>query len=101
MLWPAFFDLSLELANLVYNYSDLFFSLWLLNLVLSMHEIVTLAVAAVNNSIRQWLEIKPLSYFATGVDAGVRRWSGNEDRSGARYCKYDMRPGNNLSSIAE
>jgi hypothetical protein len=49
-----------------------------------MHEIIALAVAAVYNSIYQWLDFKLLSYFAAEVDAGVLRWSGNEDRSRIR-----------------
>jgi len=65
-----------------------------------MNEIVTLAVAAIYNSIHQWLDFKPMSYFATGVDTEVRRWSGNEDQNRKRYCKYDTRSGNSLSRIA-
>jgi len=49
-----------------------------------MREIVTLTVAAVYDSIYQWLDFKLLSYFAAGVDAGVRRWGRNEDRSRIR-----------------
>jgi hypothetical protein len=52
----------------------------LLNLVLG----VTLAVVAVYNLIYLWLDFKLLSYFAAGVDAGIQRWSGNEDRSKIR-----------------
>ena len=55
----AFTKLSPELANLVYSYSDIF-SPWLLNLVLSMHEIVTLSVSAVYNLIYLWLDFKLL-----------------------------------------
>ena len=57
----AFFKLYLELANLVYSYLDIFFFALALYPVLSTCEIVTLAVAAVYNSIYQRLDFKLLS----------------------------------------